>query len=152
MTEIERIADQLRRSHEGNAWHGPSFQELLANVSAKRAAARPKVGNHSIWEVVHHVIAWQQVVVRRLAGETIRELSPEENWPPVPEPTDAAWSRTKADLESSYSTLRQAIARVPEERLNEPVSGKDYSVYVMLHGVIQHGLYHAGKIALLRKG
>jgi hypothetical protein len=31
------------------------------------------------------------------------------------------------------------------------VPGTEYSVYFMLHGVIQHDLYHAGQIALLKK-
>jgi hypothetical protein len=38
-----------------------------------------------------------------------------------------------------------------DERLDDTVSGKGYSIYVMLHGVIQHDLYHAGQIALLKK-
>jgi uncharacterized damage-inducible protein DinB len=31
------------------------------------------------------------------------------------------------------------------------VPGTQYSNYVLLHGVIQHNLYHAGQIALLKK-
>ena len=47
--------------------------------------------------------------------------------------------------------LRGAIAALDPERLDERVRGKPYSVYFMLHGVIQHNLYHAGQIALLKK-
>jgi hypothetical protein len=36
--------------------------------------------------------------------------------------------------------------------LNEPVYEGKSSVYVTLHGVIQHDLYHAGQIAMLKKG
>jgi hypothetical protein len=36
-TEIERIADQLKRAAEGEAWHGPSLQETLAEVMAEVA-------------------------------------------------------------------------------------------------------------------
>ena len=32
------------------------------------------------------------------------------------------------------------------------VPGKDYSVYVLLHGAVQHMTYHTGQIALLKKG
>jgi len=31
------------------------------------------------------------------------------------------------------------------------VAGRDYTTYVMVHGVIQHNLYHAGQIAILKK-
>jgi hypothetical protein len=39
MTESVRLADQIRRAFEGNAWHGDSLLELLADVDAKTAAA-----------------------------------------------------------------------------------------------------------------
>ena len=47
--------------------------------------------------------------------------------------------------------LREAIVRSGEMRLAEMVPGKEHSVYHMLHGVIQHDLYHAGQIAVLKK-
>jgi hypothetical protein len=40
---------------------------------------------------------------------------------------------------------------MPESRLAEQVPGKDYDFYHMLHGAVQHALYHAGQIALLKK-
>ena len=41
MNQIELIADQLQRSYSGEAWHGPSVQELLTGVTAEKALARP---------------------------------------------------------------------------------------------------------------
>ena len=35
MTETFRLADQIRRAFEGNAWHGDSVLELLSGVNAK---------------------------------------------------------------------------------------------------------------------
>ena len=55
MTEIERIEDQLKRSLEGEAWHGPALEELLADVRAEQAAAKPVPPAHSIWEIVLHI-------------------------------------------------------------------------------------------------
>jgi hypothetical protein len=40
---------------------------------------------------------------------------------------------------------------LPVERLNDIVPLRPHSVYFMLHGLIQHNLYHAGQIALLKK-
>ena len=36
MTETFRLADQIRRAFEGNAWHGDSILELLAGVMPGR--------------------------------------------------------------------------------------------------------------------
>lgn len=39
MTEIERTIDQLQRSFDGRAWHGPPVIALLSDVNADQAAA-----------------------------------------------------------------------------------------------------------------
>ena len=116
-----------------------------------RAAARSKVGSHSIWQIVLHILAWQRVVLRRMAGETINDLPAEQDWPVVSDASDAAWKGTLADLESIHEQLCEAVGKFPESRLYEKVAGQRYPFYGMLHGVIQHNLYHAGQIALLKK-
>ena len=58
MTETFRLADQIRRAFEGNAWHGDSLLEILADVSAKTAATHPIKNAHSIWELLLHIAAW----------------------------------------------------------------------------------------------
>jgi uncharacterized damage-inducible protein DinB len=151
MSEIQRIEDQLRRAFEGHAWHGPAVRELLGDVTAAKAAARPLPDAHSIWEIVLHIATWEGVVRRRLQGEAVADLPPEQDWPPVQETTEAAWHKAMDDLDRGHRALREAIARSGEGRLAELVPGKKHSVYHMLHGVIQHDLYHAGQIAVLKK-
>jgi uncharacterized damage-inducible protein DinB len=151
MTEIERIADQLRRAHEGEAWHGPALKEILRGVTAEAAARRPIASAHSIWEIVLHVAVWESVVRRRLSGEVIGDLPPEQDWPPVGEKTEAAWKQALVDLDHSHAELQRVLVRLSDRQLTDAVPGPGYSVYYMVHGVVQHALYHAGQIALLKK-
>jgi hypothetical protein len=51
-SESALIADQLRRAFKGDAWHGPALLELLDDVDAATAAAKPLPDVHSIWELV----------------------------------------------------------------------------------------------------
>jgi uncharacterized damage-inducible protein DinB len=151
MTETQRIIDQLRRAFEQDAWHGPAVRELLADVTADRAAAKPLAHSHSIWEIVLHMSTWENIVRRRLQGEMISDLPAEEDWPAVRDPSETAWRQTLQDLEQANQALREAIAHVDETHLAETVPGKSHSVYTMLHGLIQHDLYHAGQIAVLKR-
>ena len=152
MTEIERILDQLKRSFEGNAWHGPAVREVLAGITVVQASARPIANGHSIWELVRHIAVWEDVGRRRLEGDRAAiEISSTQDWPPPDNTSEAAWEGTKTALERGHQALYQAISRVPESRLNEPVLEGMSTVYVTLHGVIQHNLYHAGQIAILKK-
>jgi uncharacterized damage-inducible protein DinB len=153
MSEAARIADQLRRAFDGEAWHGDSVVEILEGVTAARATARPIKGAHTIWELVLHIGAWDGAVLRRLGGAAV-ELSDAENFPPVTDASDAAWRRALAEVRRVHEKLVAAVAALPDSRLDEIVPGKEgahYTFYYMLHGVVQHELYHAGQIAILKK-
>ena len=150
MSEIERIEAQLKLAFEGGAWHGPSVLETLDGITARQAAAHPIPGVHSIWELVAHIAAWENACRRRLAGDRA-ELSTDEDWPSITDTSEAAWALTKSELIEGHRKLRESIAFLAEARLDEPILQDMRSVYVTLHGVIQHDLYHAGQIALLKK-
>jgi uncharacterized damage-inducible protein DinB len=152
-TEAVRIADQLRRAFNGDAWHGDSVFEILQGVTAEQAAARPIAGAHTIWELVLHIRAWDGAVLRRLGGIAV-ELTDAENFSPVADTSENAWRKTLADVRRVHQELVGAVAALPDSRLDEMVPGKEgahYTFYYMLHGVVQHELYHAGQIAILKK-
>jgi uncharacterized damage-inducible protein DinB len=149
-SEVSRIQDQLRRAMEGEAWHGPAVLELLNEVPVDLAPAKPLDQAHSIWEIALHIAAWQQVIVERLNGKA-RTLSQEEDFPAVTDCSESAWRQTVQSVEESFDRLDQAIGKLSDADLNNPVPGKKYNVYFMLHGIVQHSLYHAGQIALLKK-
>ncbi len=154
MTELDRIRDQFRRAFEGEAWHGPSVLALLNGVTAQQAAAHPIPGAHSIWELTLHIAAWERACLRRLNGDPA-QLTDAEDWEPVNDTSDAAWETTKQHLIDNHRELLDAISRVDESRLNESIYVDPNipfsSVYVTLHGVVQHDLYHAGQIAIVKK-
>jgi len=154
MTEIERISDQFRRAFDGNAWHGPSVMALLEGVTAAQAASRPIPAAHSIWQLVSHIAAWERACLRRLNGDPA-QLTDEEDWPAVSDTSEVAWQKTKDELVATHQQLLDKIGGLDDARLNQPIindpSTTYSSVYVTLHGGVQHDLYHAGQIAILKK-
>jgi uncharacterized damage-inducible protein DinB len=150
MSETDRIWDQLQRSFEGNeAWHCPSLRDLLAAVTAEQAAARPIAGAPAIWELLLHTTVYENVVRRRLLGEHVETPPDEAAWPRPADTSPAAWLRAKLDFGEARRALRQAVASFPEARLGETVPGREYTFYVMLHGAVEHALYHAGQVEML---
>lgn len=151
MSEIARIIDQLDRAYSGDAWHGPNLLLLLDGLSAEHASKHSIQGAHSIWELVNHIAAWNMIVHLELKGELV-EISAERDWPPVWEASDVAWMRSLETLAESRRHLRKAVEGLCDDQLDEkPVARSDNSRYRMLHGLVQHDLYHAGQIAVLKK-
>jgi uncharacterized damage-inducible protein DinB len=150
-SELERLEEQIRRAFAGGAWHGPSVLEALADVTPETAAARPIAGAHGIWELALHLAGTYRLVLRRLGGEDA-QLAPEEDWPPVPEASEAHWRQAIQSLVELNREVRAAVLRFDPARLDQPLSaGAPYTAYTQFIGITQHDLYHTGQIAVLKK-
>jgi uncharacterized damage-inducible protein DinB len=151
--EVSRIRGELRRAMEGEAWHGPALREVIGDLTPAEAVRRPLAGIHNPWEIVLHIAVWLEVVARRLRGEIV-EPTPAEDWPRAPAPDqadDGAWRTAQDRLEGAYHALVAALDDAVDRVLEGPVPGQSYSGYIMLHGAVQHTLYHTGQLALLKK-
>jgi uncharacterized damage-inducible protein DinB len=158
MEEASRIADELTREHEGDPWHGTPLMQLLAGVDHELAARRPEGGVHTIWELVLHMTAWKNEVRKRIVGAPARE--PEEgDWPAAPaSPSASAWRDAVGALDRAHGDLVAAIRGLADDVLFAPTkdprnreTGEGVSGYVLLHGMVQHDVYHSGQIAIVKK-
>ncbi|HEY8132557.1 MAG TPA: DinB family protein [Thermoanaerobaculia bacterium] len=147
MRETERLLDQLNRAFGGEAWHGPALRNLLDGVTEEQAKSHPIRGGHSILELVIHVGTWIDVVARRLGGKVV-ESNSVQDWTDA---TKTSWARALEQLERAESRLSDAVARLSTEDLDKPVAGLNRSHYVEILGVLQHNVYHAGQIGILKK-
>ena len=151
MSERKRLLDLVDRAYKARAWHGPALLETLDGVTAALAAKHPVRGAHSIWELVEHVASWNEIVAARLAGGK-PGVTPELNFPHVPKPTPAAWKASLRRLARTQAQFHHAVAAFPVAKLGRRRRSTDQTWNVLIHGQIQHMLYHAGQIALLRRG
>lgn len=150
MSQVDMVVNELQRSFDGEAWHGPALMEILDGIDARTAAARPLARAHSIWELVLHIAAWEDVVTRRIHGETCT-LTDDENFGHVERVDDSAWRQAVKNLGDKHARLLETVRTLPDSRLNDRVPGKDYHLLFMLLGAVQHAAYHGGQIALLKR-
>jgi uncharacterized damage-inducible protein DinB len=150
MRETERIREQYERALNGNSWHGDNVWKTLGEVRPEQAFHRVLPDAHTIWELVAHMAFWESQVTRRLRREP--ELPEAElNFPRMPAATAENWQLLLEQFRRSNEEFRAALSKVQDSQLDDPLSSPEKSVYIEVHGVIQHHLYHAGQIAILRK-
>lgn len=148
--ETDRIIGQMRQAFEGEAWHGPCLIEILHGIDATTAAAKPLPNTHSIWEILRHLLATQRVIASRLQGIPL-ELSPNEDWPKIEDPSQTNWTHDLSQLIQGDQALRNTLQNFPDDRLDQPLVPGGTSAYNNLHGYIQHTLYHLAQIALIKR-
>ena len=154
-SELARIAAELQRAYNGDAWHGPPMTAALNGVTAFCAPVKPIPEAHSIWEIVRHLAAWNEIVRLRFLGERV-DVSREQDWPPLEDFSPEAWERDTKELQKAVKSLIAELKRAARKAhcdavLRKKVRGKNHTVYVLLHGAVQHNLYHTGQISVLRK-
>jgi uncharacterized damage-inducible protein DinB len=150
MGEVNFVVDQMKRVYGGDAWYGSGLREILSDVSADQAMARPVEGAHTIWEITLHIAAWMGAIQGRIEGEPVDEPD-EGDWPKVEGAGEKAWEKTLAKLDRAHEELVKAVSSLSDQALKEKTAGRDHSVRITLHGIIQHNIYHSGQIALLKK-
>ncbi|MBL8151015.1 MAG: hypothetical protein JNN15_13900, partial [Blastocatellia bacterium] len=84
MKETQRLLDQLARSYDGDAWHGPSLKASLEGVTAEIASTSPVPNGHTIWEIVLHICFWQNQA-RKYLETGLMSLPEKSDWPEVGE-------------------------------------------------------------------
>lgn len=156
MTRKEELIDALQRSFDGPAWHGPSLEEALADVTAEEASYRPAADVHTIWELALHAAAWAGEVANRLDGNAPGEPA-QGDWP---EPDlEEGWEDAVQQVFSARDDLLAAMRDQSEEELDimvgnadlDPPVGTGFTRYGMVLGLIQHNVYHGGQILYAKK-
>jgi len=98
---------------------------------------------------VLHIDVWAKAAHESLAGVPLPKLyGTEKDWPTVAD--SGAWRAATDRVFRTAGEFAQAIERFADERLKDIVPGRQYDFYYLFHGIVQHNLYHAGQIAMLK--
>ena len=152
-----RIAVLLRlidQAYDKKSWHGTNLRGSLRGVSAGEASWRPAAGRHNIWELAVHAAYWKYSVLRRLrGGERGSFPAKGSNWFHRPEggPDEKAWKEDLALLGRLHRELREAVAGLSDEALDQIPTGSKTRLDDLIGGVAFHDIYHAGQIQLLKR-
>jgi len=157
LREVDRIAGEFERACAGDPWYGPAVKSILAGIDATAAVSRPIAGAHSICEIVLHMTGWVREVARRLRDGIAREPD-YGDWPACTVRTESDWQAVVAGLDAANAELLMTIRAADDARLGErvgdarePALGTGVTRYVTLHGIVQHHVYHAGQLSLLKR-
>lgn len=150
MTETARIADMFKETFEGKPYYGPSVLASLEHVRAE-TAARKTARAHSIWELVRHLTAELDYARALLQGTAEPWIEGETTWRTVGNTSAAAWRESIEDLKQANRTLVDAIKHLDDSILSQKAAAVDRPYYLILHGTMQHNIYHSAQISLLSR-
>ncbi len=151
MREFERIARLLEQTFEGRAYYGPSVLDALKDVSVVIAGPQPDGGTHNIWDLVAHLAGELRCARTLLEGSAEPWIEGLTSWPRSAGISAIEWEQAVSALTEANRPMVQSVEKLDESLLDKHLTQVGRTHYTMLHGAIQHNVYHAGPISLLKR-
>ena len=150
--EMLLIAEQLKDSHEGDPWYGRSVKAILDEIDESIAFEKPN-GQHSILELLWHMITWKEFTISRLRNNNDQSLTFFEkiDWRELDHSDKSLWKQGLKKFAQLHNELADLIQQQKDELLSQPVEERNYDFRKLLHGIIEHDIYHLGQIAYIKK-
>ena len=150
MNEAHRIQTLFTDLYHGQPWLDVTLQETLSGITPEQANKRPIPNGNTIWEILNHIIAWRQNVLKRVQGERVD--SPADNYiNKITDTSQDAWRHTLKALENTQKEWLYFLSTFNEADFEKVYPANKHSYYKHIHGIIQHDAYHLGQIVLLAK-
>jgi len=148
-TLAKRAVVELASTFNGTAWHGTPLRQLLAGIddTVTDTHAHPPGVTLSIAELTAHIAAWNEIVARRIGGETF-EVPHEMDFPPV---DGVPFADLVARLERAHEQVVSAVRTLEDDAFDQIVPGKKHTVWTEVMGLVHHNVYHSAQIALIKK-
>lgn len=150
--EVQYIITTLQESLDGDPWYGRSLYAILKEVEPASVFINPDEKGHALIEILYHMIAWAEAVQSTLEGDTQKQISYYEalDWREI-DPTIHTWKNGVNELKAAHRRILELLQSKNDDFLASPVSQRTYTIGYMLHGLIQHNIYHQGQIAYVKK-
>lgn len=149
-TEMLFIAEQLKDAYEGEPWFGRSIKEILNEIDEAIVFEKPN-GQHSILELLWHMIIWKEFTLSRLRNGKPTEYFEKNDWREIDTFDKTLWQNGLQQFAKLHSELIDVIQQQKDEVLLQRVGDRKYDFRKLLCGVIQHDIYHLGQIAYIKK-
>lgn len=150
--EILQVAEQLKDAYEGEPWFGRSIKDILNEIGEATVFEKLN-GQHSILELLWHMITWREFTLSRLRNDDQMPIKyfEENDWRELDHSNKTLWKQGLQQFAKLHNELIEVIQQQKDEILSQRVGDRKYDFRKLLYGIIQHDIYHLGQIAYIKK-
>jgi len=150
--EILLIAERLKEAYTGQPWFNRGIREILLEIEGDKIFERPN-GEHSILELLWHMITWKEFTISRLRDDETKHLRyfEKNDWRELDHSDIKLWQEAVEKYHQLHTELVELIRQQKDELLVQRVRDRDYDFRKLLYGIGEHDIYHIGQIAYLSK-
>src|SRR6185503_9385055 len=72
--EIQSIIRRIENVNSGQPWFGRAVYDLLEEIDPKKVYEKPNGSEHSLIELLYHMITWADFTLKRLEGDQTNDM------------------------------------------------------------------------------
>ena len=150
--EMQSIIHNLQQVNNGEPWFGRPVYAILDEVDASKVYIKPNNTEHSLIELLYHMLTWAEFTLKRIEKDSIQDMAAFEkmDWREI-DPAVHNWKKGLIEFKSVNEKIIQLLDKKNDEFLKEIVDYRKYNFRFLLNGYIQHNIYHLGQIAYVKK-
>ncbi len=135
------LIDQLKNTHANQEWFVP-MKVALEGLTLEQSNWKDSTENHSIAELVSHMVFWNEMNLKAFQGEDLSDFEI-DNETTFKNFNDKEWQRTLKKLDSLQTKWELMIEKAKPEQINQWSSE--------IANMAAHNAYHTGQIIYIRK-
>lgn len=135
------LVDHLKESHNNNNWF-VAVNSSLKNLTAEQAMWTDGTGNHSVGQLAHHLLFWNERILKGFKGEKVEQFTG-NNTETFDEFDSTQWSDVVSKLDKVLTELEEIVQNASDKQLTEWAP--------TLVNISAHNAYHTGQIVIVRK-
>jgi len=135
------LLEQLKTTHNVEDWFVP-VNIAIQDLTPEQAAWKDSTGNHSIVQLVNHIIFWDLDQLAKFKGEKQPPFNG-DNTTTFTGLDKGAWDASVKRVDSVLTAWEVAIQAAPESKLQK--------WYSTIAHIGTHNAYHTGQIIYIRK-
>ena len=150
--EILSIIEKINNITTGEPWFGRAVYTLLEEVDPKKVYVRPGKTEHSLAEILYHMITWADFTLKRIEKDPVNDLAAAEelDWRKI-DPKIHTWKKGLAEFKAIHKKIIALLQKKDDTFLEEKVDFRKYNFRFLINGMMEHNIYHLGQIAYLSK-
>ncbi|MHA1989493.1 MAG: DinB family protein [Candidatus Hodarchaeales archaeon] len=146
MNDLNRV---LKEGLYGDNTHIDTLKGLseLTDIQAKD---KPIEGSHSSYEILFHMIYWQDLLIEGLSeGEYFKEKFANTNWPTDNDYKNLSWENLLEHFTKGVKIAEDVISNSDLTKEIKEANGEPALKSILV--LLQHNSFHLGQIVQVRK-
>ncbi len=150
--ELQSFIRRIENANSGQPWFGRAVYSILDEIYPKKVFTRPGGTEHSMIELLYHMITWANFTLKRIEKDDDMDLVTFEkmDWREI-DPKVNTWKKGLAEFKSTQKKIISRLNKKDDAFLKEIVDYRKYNFRFLINGMIEHNIYHLGQIAYLNK-